>query len=80
MTESQLKTLISQSHQQPLRICMDDGRAFSVSHPDFAFVANEWIILAEGPKHDLGGEGMVLLPLEHISGVHVAKRKFKAAV
>jgi hypothetical protein len=79
MSESQLKTFISQSHIQSVRICMDDGRAFTISHPDFAFVANEWLILAGGPKQNLGEDGLALLPFSHISRVHIAKKKSKAA-
>jgi hypothetical protein len=79
MSESQLKTFISQSHVQPVRVCMDDGRTFTISHPDFAFVANEWLILAGGSKQNLGEDGLALLPFSHISGVHIAKRKTKAA-
>ena len=78
MTEEQLKTFISNAHIQSVRVCMDDGRSFAISHPDFAFVANEWLILASGPKHNLGGAGLVLLPFSHISGVHIARKKSKA--
>ena len=64
---------------QPVRVCMDDGRTFTISHPGFAFVANEWLILAGGSKENLGEDGLALLPFSHISGVHIAKRKTKAA-
>ena len=78
MSESQLKTFISQSHVQPVRVSMDDGRSYTISHPDFAFVANDWLILASGPKQNLGSDGLALLPFSHISGVHIAKKKTKA--
>ena len=79
MSEEQLKTFISNAHTQPVRVRMDDGRSFTISHPDFAFVANDWLILASGPKQHLGSDGLALLPFSHISGVHIAKKKSKAA-
>jgi hypothetical protein len=79
MSEDQLKTFISNAHVQPVRVCMDDGRSFTISHPDFAFVANDWLILASGTKQHLGNDGLALLPFGHISGVHIAKKKSKAA-
>ena len=78
MSEEQLKTFISNAHVQPVRVCMNDGRSFTISHPDFAFVANDWLILASGPKQNLGNDGLALLPFSHISGVNIAKKKTKA--
>jgi hypothetical protein len=79
MKESDLKSLIRESNLKPIRICMDDGRAFTIHHPDFAFVANETLVLASGPGHDLGGLSFVLLYFEHISRVEMLKKKTKAA-
>jgi hypothetical protein len=81
MSESELKTLIQQAHVQPFRVRVDDGRVFTVSHPDFAFVGGgvEMLILVEGHGHNLGGAGMVLLPFSHISGIDLLKKKSKAA-
>jgi hypothetical protein len=36
MKQEEVRALIRQSHQKPFRICMDDGRSFTVSHPDYA--------------------------------------------
>ena len=58
---------------------MDDGRAFTISHPGFSFVANEWLTLAGGPKQHLLEDGLALLQFSHISGDHTAKKKSKAA-
>lgn len=58
---------------------MDDGRQYVLSHPDFGFVANGTLVLAQGPKHDLGGPAFVLLPLNHIARVEISKKKSKAA-
>jgi hypothetical protein len=30
---------------------MDDGRAYTVNHPDFAMVADGAVILGSGPGH-----------------------------
>lgn len=79
MSEEQLKTFISNARVQPARVCVDDGRSFTISHPDFAFVANDWLILASGPKQHFGNDGLALLPFSHISGVHPAKEKSKVA-
>ena len=75
MSEEQLKTFISNAHVQPVRVCMDDGRSFTISHPDFAFVANDWLILASGPKQNLGNDGLALVPFSLISGVNIAKKQ-----
>jgi hypothetical protein len=81
MNELELKTLIQQSHHQPFQVRVDDGRVFTVSHPDFAFVGGgaEMLILAEGEGHALGGARMVLLPFSHISGIDLLGKKSQAA-
>jgi hypothetical protein len=80
MKEAELKELVRQSHVQPIRIRVDDGREYALSHPDFGFVANGTFILAHGPRHDLGGPGFVLLPLNHVSRVELSRKKSRTAV
>ena len=61
-----------------IRICLTDGASYKVAHPDFAFVTSESLILASGPRHELGAE-FVVCPLTHVSRVEVLKRKAKVA-
>ena len=58
---------------------MDDGRHLTISHPDFAFAANDWLILAGSPKADTSADGLTMLPFSHISGIHITKKKSKTA-
>jgi hypothetical protein len=78
MKADELRTLIRDSDRRPIRICMDDGRSYSVSHPDFAFVTDGALILGSGPGHNLGGVGFVICYFEHISRIEQLK-KAKAA-
>ena len=79
MKTEELRALIRQSHHKPVRICMDDGRSFTVSHPDYALVADTGIILASGPGHDLGNVSYTVLYFEHITRIEELKPKRKAA-
>jgi hypothetical protein len=75
----ELRALIRQSNDKPVRIWMSDGRTFTVSHPDFALVTNAGIILASGPGHDLGNMNYIVLYFEHITRSEELKPKRKAA-
>ena len=78
--ESELRALIRQSHLQPIRIHLDDGKNYTISHPDFALVANGALVLASGPGLELeGGARFMICYFEHITRVEVMKRKSKAA-
>ena len=79
MKADELRAMIRQSDRKPFRVCVDDGRTYVVSHPDFAFVTEGALILANGPGHDLGGPGFIICYFEHISRVEQLKRKAKAA-
>ena len=79
MKTEELRALLRQSHRQPVRICMDDGRAFTVSHPDYALVADTGVILASGPGHDLGNVSFAVLYFEHITRIEELKSRRKAA-
>jgi hypothetical protein len=78
MSQKELKDLIRHSADKPIRICLVDGVSYKVSHPDFAFMTSESLILASGPGHDFGGE-FIVCPLEHISRVEVLKRRARVA-
>src|SRR6476620_7745703 len=78
MKADHLRTMIRESDRKPFRVCVDDGKTYVISHPDFAFVADGALILANGPGHNLGGSGFIICYFEHISCVELI-RKAKAA-
>jgi len=79
MKQSELRELIHNSSKRPVRICMDDGKSYLVSHSDFALVAPEAIVLVAGPGHDFG-VNFVICWFDHISRVEVRdKPKSKTA-
>ncbi len=78
-TESQLRLLIRESNLQPVRIHLDDGKAYTISHPDFAMVAEGTLILARGPGIDLGDASFTICHFNHIVRIEFLKKKSKAA-
>lgn len=60
---------------------MDDGKVYTISHPDFAIVAADVdaLVLVSGPGIDLGDAGLAVCYFEHISRVELPKKKSKAA-
>ncbi len=40
MQEAELRGLIRESMQRAVRLCLDDGRSYPITHPDFGTVAN----------------------------------------
>ncbi len=77
MTQEQMKGFVRRASEQPVKIHLDDGATYVLSHPDFGFTTEDSLILANGPGHELG-VGFVVCPLNHISRVEVAKRKTRA--
>jgi hypothetical protein len=78
MKQSELRELIHSSAHRPVRICMDDGKTYIVSHPDFALAAPNAILLVSGPGHSFGAS-FVICDFDHISRVEVSdKPKSKA--
>lgn len=77
--ESELRALVRASHLQPIRIHLDDGKIYTIAHPDFALVAEGALVLAHGPGLDLEGARLVICYFEHITRVEVLRRKTKAA-
>ena len=79
MKQSDLRELIHNSAHRPLRICMDDGKTYTVSHPDFALAGPNSVMLASGPGHSFGAS-YVICGFDHISRVEVEdKPKSKSA-
>ena len=77
--ESELRKLIRESHVQPIRVYLDDGKSYTVSHPDFAMVANDALLLAAGPGINLGDAGFAICWFDHISRVELLEKKSRAA-
>jgi hypothetical protein len=77
--ESELRALVRASHLQPIRIHLDDGKTYTIAHPDFALVAEGALVLAHGPGLDLEGARLVICYFEHITRVEVLRRKTKTA-
>jgi hypothetical protein len=79
MKADELRAMVRESAQKPFRICMDDGRQYTVSHPDFAMVADSALLLASGPGHELAGASFVICYFEHVSRVEMLKVRTKKA-
>ena len=78
MKPSELRKMIPHADERPFVVCMDDGTTYKVTHPDFAFLAPETLIIASSPDQDLGGRDFVLCYLEHVSRLELLKKKAKA--
>ena len=79
MKEAELRGLIRESHLQPLRVHLDDGKSYAISHPDFALVADGALLLVAGPGIDLGDARFTVCYFDHIVRVEAIKKKSKAA-
>ena len=78
MKPSELREMIRHADLRPFVVCMDDGATYKVTHPDFALLAGDTLVIAASPHDDLGGKGFVLCLLEHISRLEMLKKKAKA--
>jgi len=78
-TESQLRLLVRESSLRPIRVHMDDGKSYTISHPDFATVAEDALLLANGPGHELGDVSFVICYFDHIARIERLRKKSKAA-
>jgi hypothetical protein len=76
--ESELRTLVRQSHIQPFRVHLDDGKSYTISHPDFALVADVALVLARGPGQELEAS-LVICYFDHITRVEAPEKQSKAA-
>jgi hypothetical protein len=79
MKEVELRALVKDTAKKPLRICMDDGKIFTISHPDYGMVADGALLLGAGPGHNLGGASFVVCYFEHISRLEQLGRKAQNA-
>ncbi len=79
MKPEALREMVRDSIRKPFKVCMDDGRAYTVTHPDFALVGNDGLVLASGPGHELGGPSFVVCYFEHVSRVEMFKPRMKKA-
>jgi hypothetical protein len=79
MKTAELRALVRESDLRPIRICMDDGKTYTISHPDFAMVADTAVIIANGPGQNLGDMDFVVCYFDHLSRVEHLKGKSKAA-
>jgi hypothetical protein len=75
MKPAELRALIRETDHKPIRLCMDDGKAYTISHPDFALVAESAILLVSGPGHEFGDVDFVVCDLDHLSRVERLKVK-----
>ncbi len=77
MKQEELRVLVRNSHQNPVRFCMNDGKVYTLSHPDFAAVADDAVILLNGPGHDLGRVSFVICYFDQITRVERLSAKEK---
>lgn len=73
MKEKDMRALLRESDSKPIRICMDDGKTYVISHPDFGMVADGAVIIGAGPGNNLRGATFVVCYLEQISRVETLK-------
>lgn len=76
---AELRALIRESHRRPIRLHLDDGRCFTISHPDFAIVGEDAVVLVRGPGIDLGDAHFAICYFEHIVRIEGPLKKSKTA-
>jgi len=70
MKQEELRMLVRQSHQNPLRVWMSDGQCYTVADPDFATAAENALIIVSGPgRHDLGNAKFVICYFDQITRI-----------
>jgi hypothetical protein len=74
----ELREIIRNADKQPFVVHMDNGATYKVTHPDFARLAADTLIIAASPDQDLGGRDFVLCLLENVSRLDFLKKKPKA--
>ena len=79
MKQEELRALVRNPNQAPFRVCLSDGMNYTVSHPDFAAVAENALIVVNGPGHDLGPASFVICYFDQITRVEQLKPRAKAA-
>jgi len=56
-----------------------DGKTYTISHPDFGAVAENALIVLNGPGHKLGNANFVICHFDQIARVQQLKSKAQAA-
>ena len=79
MKQEELRVLVRNCDQSAFRVCMNDGKTYTVSHPDFALAADDALIIANGPGHELGNVSFVICYFDQITRIERLKGKRKAA-
>lgn len=73
MKTEELRVLVRNAPQNPFRICMSDGKSYTISHPDYGAVAENALIVLNGPGHDLGNANFVICYFDQIARVEQLK-------
>ena len=79
MKQEELRVLVRNSHQNPFRVHMSDGKNYTISHPDFGAVAENALIVLSGPGHEIGNANFVICYFDQIARVEQLKSKAQAA-
>lgn len=78
MNIPQLRRLIREADLRPVRVSLDDGRSFTLVHPDYGLVTEDGLIIANGPGMDLKGSSFVICYFDHITSVEVVKKRSRS--
>jgi len=79
MKQEELRVWVRNSHQNPFRVHMSDGKSYTISHPDFGAVAENAFIVLSGPGHELGNANFVICYFDQVARVEQLKSKAQAA-
>lgn len=78
MKQDELRVLVRNSHPHPFRVCMNDSKNYTISHPDFAAIADDALLVINGPGHELGNVSFVICYYDQITRIERLKGKAKA--
>lgn len=79
MKQEELRVLVRNSHQNPFHMCMNDGKNYTISHPDFAAIADDALLISNGPGQELGNVSFVICYYDQITRIERLKGNAKAA-
>ena len=79
MKQEELRVLVRHSDQNPFRVCMNGGKVYTISHPDFAAVADDALLVLNGPNNELGKVSFVIGYFDQITRIERMKGQAKAA-
>ena len=78
MKPSEIRQMIRNADKRPFVVRMNDGATYKVTHPDFAIVGPDTLVIGASPDEDLGGRSFVFCDLENVSRLQFLKKKAKA--